>query len=112
MRLVTYTLEGAGSARVGEIVDDRVRELAASSMIAWLNGEGRAATGLEHAVDEVALLAPVPEPPSYRDFLTYQGHFERGARNVNNNPSFEVPAYWHEQPAFYFGNAGAVQHPA
>jgi fumarylacetoacetate (FAA) hydrolase len=107
VRLVTYTLNGADSARVGEIVDDRVRELAAPSMIAWLDGEGRAATGVEHAADEVTLLAPVPEPRAYRDFLTYQGHFERAARNLMN-PAFEVPEYWHAGPAFYFGNAGAM----
>src|SRR4051812_14144651 len=76
-------------------------------MIAWLSGEGRAATGVEHAVDEITLLAPVPEPPGYRDFLTYKGHFERAARNVFN-PAFEVPDYWFERPAFYFGNAGAI----
>jgi fumarylacetoacetate (FAA) hydrolase len=107
LRLVTYTLDGPGSARVGEILDDHVRELAAPSMIAWLDGEGRAATGVEHAVDEVTLLAPVPEPPAYRDFLTYQGHFERAARNLLD-PGFEVADYWYEGPAFYFGNHAAM----
>jgi fumarylacetoacetate (FAA) hydrolase len=104
---VTYTPDGAESARVGEIFDDHVRELAAPSMVAWLGGEGRGATGAEHALDEVTLLAPVPEPPAYRDFLTYKGHFERAVRNLMN-PEFEVAEYWHERPAFYFGNAGAM----
>jgi fumarylacetoacetate (FAA) hydrolase len=107
LRLVTYIHRGAESPRVGEILDDHARELAAPSMIAWLNGEGRDPTGVQHPLSEVALLPPVPEPPAYRDFLTYQGHFERAARNLMN-PSFEVPAYWYERPAFYFGNAGAM----
>jgi fumarylacetoacetate (FAA) hydrolase len=107
LRLVTYTLDGPESARVGELVDDRVRELDASSMIAWLGGEGRGTTGVEHGVEAVTLLAPVPEPPAYRDFLTYQGHFERAARTVYG-PDFQVPEYWFERPAFYFGNAAAI----
>lgn len=107
MRLVTYTVNGTRSARVGELVDDAVRELRAPSMVAWLNGEGREATGVEHAVADVRLWAPVPEPPTYRDFLTYQGHFERAGRNVVN-PDFDVPEYWFERPAFYFGNASAI----
>ena len=60
VRLVTYTLNGADSARVGQLLDEHVRELAAPSMIAWLDGEGRGATGVEHALDEEteALLKP------------------------------------------------------
>jgi fumarylacetoacetate (FAA) hydrolase len=105
--LVTYTLNGSESARVGEVVGDRVRELEAPSMISWLAGEGRGPTGVDHAVEDVTLLAPVPDPPAYRDFLTYQGHFERAARNVHS-PDFQVPEYWFAAPAFYFGNAAAM----
>ena len=108
MRLVTYILNGVGSARVGEILDDHIRELTAPSMLAWLNGEGRTATGVEHAAHEVTLLAPVPDPPAYRDFLTYKGHAERARRNLAGDPDFEVPDYWHHGPAFYFGNAAAM----
>ena len=81
MRLVTYTSSGAGPERVGELLDHRVCDLEAPSMIAWLSGEGRSATGVEHAIDEVTLLAPVPEPPAFRDFLTYQGHATRARRH-------------------------------
>lgn len=108
MRLVTYTVNGGDTARVGKILDDSVRELAAPSMIAWLNGEGRAGTGTEHSVDEVTLLAPVPEPPAYRDFLSYKGHAERATRNLAGMPDFEVPEYWYAGPGFYFGNAAAI----
>ena len=110
MRLVTYTINGAESARVGEVVDDRVCELAAPSMIAWLNGEGREATGLEHAIDDLTLLAPVPEPPAYRDFMTYEGHARRALRNIAR-PDFEVPEYWYEVPGYYFGNTGTFVGP-
>lgn len=108
MRLVTYTVNGAGGARVGELSDDHVRELGASSMIAWLNGEGRAPTGTEHGIDDVTLLAPVPEPPAYRDFLTYEGHLHRATRNLTGLSDFETPEYWYAGPGFYFGNAAAI----
>ena len=110
MKLVTYTSNGAGKARVGELSHDHVRELEAPSMIAWLNGEGRAATGVEHAIDEVKLLAPVPEPPAYRDFMTYEGHALRALRNIAR-PDFEMPAYWYEVPGYYFGNTGTFLGP-
>lgn len=110
MRLVTYTRNGGEHARVGELVDDRVRELAAPSMIAWLKGDGRDATGAEHGVDEVTLLAPLPVPASYRDFVAFKGHFQRCGRNVLG-PDFEVPEFWDVTPAFYFGNHGAFIGP-
>lgn len=111
MRLVTYIVAGSESAHVGELVNGDVRELVASSMIAWLAGEGRSATGVVHAIDEVTLLAPVPEPPSYRDFMTYRGHAERAIRNVLDQPDWEVPQRWHDVPMFYYGGTGSFVGP-
>ncbi|MFN8204450.1 MAG: fumarylacetoacetate hydrolase family protein [Solirubrobacteraceae bacterium] len=110
MRLITYTTNGAGSAHVGELLGDHVRELAAPSMIAWLNGEGHGATGVEHAIDDVTLLAPVPAPPAYRDFMTYKGHAERALRNIAR-PDFVLADYWYEVPGFYFGNPATIVGP-
>jgi fumarylacetoacetate (FAA) hydrolase len=105
---VTYTLNGHESARVGEIVDDQVRELAAASMIEWLEGGGHSATGVEHGLDEVTLLAPVPDPPAYRDFTLYQGHVERCMRNLLGLDDPKVADHWLQSPAFYIGNNGAI----
>jgi fumarylacetoacetate (FAA) hydrolase len=111
LRLVTYTTNGsAGTAHVGELAGDRVRELEAPSMIAWLNGEGRTPTGAEHAAAAVQLLAPVPEPPAYRDFMTYEGHAVRALRNIAR-PDFELPEYWYKVPGYYFGNTGTFLGP-
>jgi fumarylacetoacetate (FAA) hydrolase len=109
LRLITYVC-GGGDPRVGELAEERVRELEAPSMIAWLAGEGRAATGVEHAASEVELLAPIPEPPAYRDFMTYEGHGLRALRNIAR-PDFELPAYWYEVPGFYFGDTGTFRGP-
>jgi fumarylacetoacetate (FAA) hydrolase len=71
MRLVTFALQSGGPSRVGVLEPGgTVRELRAPTMIAWLAGEGREFSGAEHALADVRLLAPVPEPPSVRDFFT------------------------------------------
>lgn len=111
MKLVTYTVPDSDVAHVGELSDDHVRELRAPSMIDWLKGDGRATTGVVHAIDGVTLLAPVPEPPSYRDFMLYQGHAERAIRNILGQPDWQVPQRWHEKPVFYYGGTGSFVGP-
>jgi 2-keto-4-pentenoate hydratase/2-oxohepta-3-ene-1,7-dioic acid hydratase in catechol pathway len=105
MRLVSF----AGG--VGELADGAVRVLEAGSMLEWLHGSGRAATGEERAVEDVALLAPLPVPASFRDFLTHQGHYERAMRNLTGDPAAAPPRHWFDAPAFYFSNHHAILGP-
>jgi fumarylacetoacetate (FAA) hydrolase len=106
MRLVTFRDPG-DVVRVGELADDRVRVLEAPAMLGWLEGEGRAPTGVEHAVDEVRLLAPIPEPPSLRDFYAFERHVAAGWRRRGA----EIPEYWYAAPAFYFSNPASIHGP-
>jgi fumarylacetoacetate (FAA) hydrolase len=101
VRLVTF---GDG---VGELVGDRIRVLAAASildLLAW-------GTDVEEAgwveARRVQLRAPVPEPPSVRDFFAYEGHVAAGWRRRGG----EIPPYWYEAPVFYFTNPAAVVGP-
>jgi fumarylacetoacetate (FAA) hydrolase len=105
VRLVTFEIEG--SARVGALEDGELAELAAATMIDWLAGEGREPSGVRHALDAVRLLAPVPEPPSVRDFFAYEGHVAAGWRRRGG----EVPPAWYEAPVFYFSNPASVRGP-
>lgn len=66
MRLITFR-DPSGAARVGRLDGDRVVVLQAPAMLDWLRGEGHGDTATTHALTDVALLAPVPEPPSVRD---------------------------------------------
>jgi fumarylacetoacetate (FAA) hydrolase len=93
--------------RVGEVEDDRVHLLGARSMLAWLHGEGGERTGEAHAVDEVTVLAPVPEPPSVRDFYAFERHVAAGWRRRGA----DIPEYWYEAPAFYFSNPASIRGP-
>jgi fumarylacetoacetate (FAA) hydrolase len=106
MRLVSYR-QPDGAERVGRLAGDRIRELEAASMLAWLAGEGRAETGEERPLDDTQLLAPVPEPPSVRDFYAYEGHVATGWRKRGA----EIPEAWYDAPAFYFSNPAAVHGP-
>jgi fumarylacetoacetate (FAA) hydrolase len=91
---------------VGELVGDRIRVFAVSSIVEWLGaGDVEDAGWIE--VAETALRAPVPEPPSVRDFFAYEGHVAAGWRRRGG----EIPAYWYEAPVFYFTNPAAIVGP-
>jgi fumarylacetoacetate (FAA) hydrolase len=105
VRLVTYSAHGRTS--VGELDADRVHELAAANMIEWLNGRGRERTGASNAASDVALRAPVLEPPTLRDFFTFEGHVATGARLRGGS----IPDYWYQAPVFYFSNPASICGP-
>jgi fumarylacetoacetate (FAA) hydrolase len=110
MRLVTFR-DPHNAVRVGRLDGDgdgaRVDELRAPSMLDWLRGEGHAPAGRDHALSEVRLLAPVPDPPSVRDFFAYEGHAATGLRLSGR----EIPEAWYEAPVFYFSNPASIQGP-
>jgi fumarylacetoacetate (FAA) hydrolase len=84
-----------------------IDELEAPGMLEWLGGGGRRATGAAHHPDEVRLRAPVPFPPSVRDFYAYEGHVRAGFQRRGA----EIPDAWYEAPVFYFSNPAAVLGP-
>ena len=106
MRLATFR-EPAGALGVGRIEGDGLVPLAATTMREWLAGEGRADAGDPRPLAEVALLAPVPDPPSVRDFYAFEGHVAAGWRRRGG----EIPPAWYEAPAFYFSNPASIHGP-
>lgn len=110
--------DGAGQERVG-VVDGRdVRVLRSGTRVIDLLAEGR--EGLHAAgeaasadpaevvpLDSVSLLAPVPRPPSVRDFYAFEQHV-RTARKLRG---LDMDPDWYELPVFYFSNPAAVMGP-
>jgi len=56
-------------------------------------------------VSEVRLLPPL-EPPTVRDFVTFEEHVEGVRRSVDGSAG--VPEAWYDAPTFYFTNPYAI----
>jgi 2-keto-4-pentenoate hydratase/2-oxohepta-3-ene-1,7-dioic acid hydratase in catechol pathway len=54
---------------------------------------------------EAILAAPIPVPPSIRDFMAFEEHV------VNARGGAAVDPDWYERPVFYFSNPAAVHAP-
>jgi fumarylacetoacetate (FAA) hydrolase len=106
MRLVTFR-DSPHSTRVGELEGEQVHGCAAETMIEWLAHEGRVRTGSVHPLSEVHLLAPVPTPPSVRDFFAFEEHVAAGWRLRGA----DIPEAWYEAPVFYFSNPAGICGP-
>jgi 2-keto-4-pentenoate hydratase/2-oxohepta-3-ene-1,7-dioic acid hydratase in catechol pathway len=62
------------------------------------------------AADGVRLLAPIPDPPTVRDFMTFESHF--AGTLLMKGPDTVVPHQWYRSPAFYFSNPYGVIGPS
>jgi len=119
MRFVTY-LEDDGP-RVGVLDGPSVHAMPAGVSLLDLlgdDGERLADAGARaladpdrvHAYDDVRLLAPIPTPPTVRDFMTFESHYAGVLLMIS--PDATVPRQWYDAPVFYFTNPYAVIGPA
>ncbi len=58
-------------------------------------------------VESVRLHAPIPRPPTLRDFYAFEDH----VRTARAKRGQEVPPEWYEFPAFYYSNPTVVYGP-
>lgn len=112
MRWLTYTSPAAGTDRAGLLVDDVVHGLDAElpDLLDDLPSAGERARSAPAETLPLAgarLRAPVPEPPSVRDFLSFEEH----AKNASAAFGRDVDPVWYTQPVFYFTNPAAVRGP-
>jgi fumarylacetoacetate (FAA) hydrolase len=103
VRLCTFEIDGRFAA--GRVEGDRVVELRARSLGVYLAQGGREVT--DHPLAAVRLRAPVPYPPSVRDFYA----FERHVATARVRRGLDVPPEWYGAPVFYFSNPAAVYGP-
>lgn len=120
-----------------ETAEPTPREYAAlrtpPDMIGWLRAghEGRSAAekavayarahrdaaGLDgerlvHDRSTIRLLAPVPRPPSFRDFYIYEEHMTRAQRPTEAQPRMlQKAAIWYRNPVYYKGSCTAIAGP-
>ncbi len=136
MRLATFA-GGAGGPALGVVEGASVISLQAAherlrggrsaeldSMLSLIRGGAgalelagelaREAPGdCRHALAEVRLLAPLPEPAQIRDFLCFEEHlknsFAQAAKLTGEER--EIPAVWYQQPIYYKANRFSVNGP-
>jgi 2-keto-4-pentenoate hydratase/2-oxohepta-3-ene-1,7-dioic acid hydratase in catechol pathway len=94
-----------------------VVQLAAPSVLAIVEGGpnamDRAAEALKRPsreaifpIEQVTLLAPIPQPPQMRDFLCFEKHLQQAFAAVAKLRGTEarIPKIWYERPIFYHPN--------
>lgn len=75
-----------------------------------LVGEGErliAQAARRFELGDVQLRAPIPSPPSIRDFYAFEEH----AQNARRARGLELVPEWFELPVFYFSNPASVVGP-
>ncbi len=60
-----------------------------------------------YALDAVKLLAPLPNPRSFRDYIGFEQHMLNASKSFGHT----VGAAWYEMPIFYFTNHQAIFGP-
>ena len=108
----------AGEPRTGVVADGNIHALPPGTVLLDLLGD--AGERLSEAgsvalaepaevipVSEAALLAPVPRPPSVRDFYAFEQH----VRTARQRRGLEMEPDWYELPVFYFSNPAAILGP-
>jgi 2-keto-4-pentenoate hydratase/2-oxohepta-3-ene-1,7-dioic acid hydratase in catechol pathway len=118
MRWSTYLSPLDGAEHVGLVDDSRLLGLASPTRLVDLLGDDgiRLAAAATQArtdpwetldLEGATLLAPIPVPPSMRDFMAFEEHVVTSAKAMNQ----QVDAVWYEMPVFYFTNPAAVLGP-
>jgi 2-keto-4-pentenoate hydratase/2-oxohepta-3-ene-1,7-dioic acid hydratase in catechol pathway len=118
MRWVTYRSPADGAPRPGLVQEGAVHGLPPTeTLLGLIESDGglpaaaqRVAAEPAEVVDlaDVALCAPIPRPPSVRDFLSFEEHLRNAVHALGRS---EPPPVWYEQPAFYFSNPAAILGP-
>jgi 2-keto-4-pentenoate hydratase/2-oxohepta-3-ene-1,7-dioic acid hydratase in catechol pathway len=109
MRWVTYVSPLDGSERAGVLRDGEIHGVP-GRLIDLLADEALAqvADPVEIvAAADAKLRAPVPFPPSIRDFMGFEEHVVTSMHAIGR----EVDPVWYEIPVFYFTNPAAVRGP-
>ena len=105
--------------RAGLLSDGAVHGLRGAARLLDLLGDGggrlaeAAASALADPAevvsqDEASLRAPIPVPPSIRDFMAFEDHIG----NIQRSRGRDVEPGWYQLPVFYFTNPAAVHGPA
>ena len=120
MKLVTF-LNKNQESRIGWLVDESVVDMRLASeklptdMLAFIDNHEvyfqiiKSLGDVEpnYTLEEVKLLAPLPNPRSIRDYIGFEMHMLNASRSFGHS----VGEAWYEMPIFYFTNHHNVFGP-
>jgi 2-keto-4-pentenoate hydratase/2-oxohepta-3-ene-1,7-dioic acid hydratase in catechol pathway len=117
MRWVTYRApDQTGTVdRIGLVIGEMIHALGGSdSLLGLLGDDGTALREAGErarrfpaeirAISDARLQAPIPRPPSIRDFSSFEDHYRAGLKAFG----LEFDERWYEAPMFYFSNNNVV----
>lgn len=58
-----------------------------------------------YSINDIRLTAPLPKPPSFRDFVAFETHVKNATKRSGDTVALE----WYEMPIFYFSNTNAMK---
>ena len=108
MKLVTFRTDD-WSTHAGVVRADEIITLAYPSLLELLRdprglANAQEAEGEAFTFEEVRLLAPIPEPPSVRDFYAFEQH----VKSARVKRGLDMIPEWYEIPTFYFTNNSEI----
>lgn len=74
---------------------------------ALIADKGLLNTAVHYSLSEVQLLAPLPNPRSFRDYIGFEQHMLNASKSFGHS----IGAAWYEMPIFYFTNHHAIFGP-
>lgn len=89
------------------LASDLLDEAAADGAVAGRELPRSAPDELGAPADRVRLLAPLPDPPSLRDFFVFEEHVAAGFARRGE----PIPQPWYELPVYYLTNHRAILGP-
>src|SRR5689334_13509485 len=123
MKLVTFK-NRQGQSRAGWLKDDGVVDMNAVSnnrlpadMLSFIDDHENYFSIIRemqlekvpptHSIDEVQLLAPLPNPRSFRDYIGFEMHMLNASKSFGHT----IGEAWYEMPIFYFTNHHGIFGP-
>lgn len=118
MRWATYLSPATGVSRVGLLHEGSLYGLRSASTLCelleqrqldWDDVARSTLLDPEEIVplDQARLQAPIPRPPSIRDFMSFENHVVTSMRALGG----DIHPGWYDSPVFYFTNPAAIRGP-
>jgi fumarylacetoacetate (FAA) hydrolase len=113
MKFVTYSASGK-TAHPGLLTETGILSLPFDSMLELIRAGDKGLDAVRSLprenllpLHEARLHAPIPRPPTLRDFYAFEQH----VRTANQIRGREIPENWYKFPVFYFTNPNSVFGP-